>query len=96
MQLGYGTYSGIENVLFDGNKVEFAGVAIKISSFRGEGGRLRNISFLNTEILEAGIALNVDLATSNESNTSQLSTFPLMGSSQTGKRQSEAHNWQEA
>merc|ERR1712048_1215989 len=75
MKLGYGTHAGIENVLFDRNTVEFAGIAIKISSFRGEGGKLRNVSFHNTAVVEAGIAINVDLAASASTNTSQLSTL---------------------
>jgi polygalacturonase len=54
MKLGYGTHSGIHNVLFEGNRVGFAGIAIKISSHLGEGGPLRNISFHNTEIRQTG------------------------------------------
>ena len=54
MKLGYGTHSGVRNVLFEGNRVDFAGIAIKISSHLGEGGPLRNISFHNTEIRQTG------------------------------------------
>lgn len=35
MKIGYGTHSGIHNVLFEGNRVDFAGVAIKVSSHLG-------------------------------------------------------------
>ena len=35
MKLGYGTFSGIQNVLFDSNTVEFAGIAV--SPTRGSG-----------------------------------------------------------
>lgn len=35
MKIGYGTHSGIHNVLFEGNRVDFAGIAIKISSHLG-------------------------------------------------------------
>ena len=75
MKLGYGTHAGIENVLFDHNRVEFAGLAIKISSHLGEGGALRNISWHNTHVLEAGIVINVDLGTTKSTNTSQLSSL---------------------
>ena len=54
--------------------------AIKISSHLGEGGVLRNISFHNTEVVQAGIAINVDLGVSHPNtptgtNTSRLSTL---------------------
>ena len=62
-------------MLFDRNRVEFAGLAIKISSHWGEGGALRNISFHNTHVVEAGIAINVDLGTTSRTNTSQLSSL---------------------
>ncbi len=63
MKLGYGTFCGIENVVFESNYVRQAGLAIKLSSFMGEGGPLRNISFRNTRVDRTGIAINVDLAT---------------------------------
>ena len=62
IKLGYGTFSGIENVRFEKNHIAFAGVAVKISSHLGMGGPIRNISFVDTEVTRTGIAVNVDLA----------------------------------
>lgn len=75
MKLGYGTHSGIANVLFEDNRVDFAGLAIKLSSHLGEGGPLRNITFKRTTIVKAGIAVNVDLGTTAKTNLSQLSSL---------------------
>lgn len=75
MKLGYGTHAGIWNVLFDHNRIEFAGLAIKISSHFGEGGALRNISWHNTHVLETGIVVNVDLGITKSTNKSQLSSL---------------------
>ena len=57
--------SGISDVLFEGNTVQKAGLAIKLSSRLGMGGRLSNITFQNTEVVEAGITVNVDMAVSS-------------------------------
>jgi len=75
MKFGYGTHSGIANVLFEDTQVDFAGVAIKLSSHLGEGGPLRNITFKGTTITKAGIAVNVNLGTTPKTNLSQLSSL---------------------
>ena len=66
MKLGYGTYAGIENATFESNRVLYAGLAIKISSRMGMGGRLRNITFVDTTVVRAGIGINVDLGVTKQ------------------------------
>ena len=61
IKLGYGTFGGISNVRFEDNRIEYAGIAIKITSYLGMGGRLTNVSFDNTSIVKTGIAVNVDM-----------------------------------
>ena len=54
LKVGTEMSGGVENVLFEDNRVEYAGQALKLLAPKGRGGFVRNVTWRRTRVAEAG------------------------------------------
>ena len=58
-KIGTEMAGGVENVIFEDSRVEYAGIALKVSAPIPRGGHVRNITFRNISVARTGLAIAI-------------------------------------
>ena len=62
LKIGTEMSGGVENVLFEHNRVKYAGQALKLLASHGRGGYVRNVTWRHTVVEEAGGVMWLEVA----------------------------------